>query len=180
MLPFYLSLIPDGADKSFFAEVYETYRLPMYHCAYAILKNESDAEDAVHDVFLAIAKTGVEKLRGAEADGALWAYLHIAVRNRSYSLSGRRGREEATEPESPRLSEPPKETPDSRTGYDALVDAVRALPPTYAETIYLSLVRDLSSAEIARLLGVSPAAVRQRIVKGKKLLREKLREDWDE
>lgn len=52
MLTLYLSLISTEAERSRFEEVYSQYRKQMIVIATSILKNEADAEDVVHDVFI--------------------------------------------------------------------------------------------------------------------------------
>ena len=52
----YLQLIDSPEEKSRFEELYITYRKLMFHVAKGILGNDQDAEDAVHDAFLSIAK----------------------------------------------------------------------------------------------------------------------------
>lgn len=52
----YLNLIEGEKRKNSFAKIYEENHLRMYHIALSILKNHADAEDAVHEAFLSIAK----------------------------------------------------------------------------------------------------------------------------
>lgn len=52
----YLSMIESEADKSLFEQLYIRYKGLMYHIAYRILQNREDAEDAVHQAFVSIAK----------------------------------------------------------------------------------------------------------------------------
>ena len=52
----YLQLIDSPEEQSRFEELYITYRKLMFHVAKGILGNDQDAEDAVHDAFLSIAK----------------------------------------------------------------------------------------------------------------------------
>ena len=52
----YLQLIDDPEEQSRFERLYTTYRSLMFHKANEILGNTQDAEDAVHEAFLAIAK----------------------------------------------------------------------------------------------------------------------------
>lgn len=52
MLTLYLSLLSTEAERSRFEEVYSQCRKQMIVIATSILKNEADAEDVVHDVFL--------------------------------------------------------------------------------------------------------------------------------
>ena len=60
MLPFYLSLIASEEGKCRFEEIYYTYRRQMFALANSILRNEHDAEDAVHDVFYAVASSHMD------------------------------------------------------------------------------------------------------------------------
>ncbi|MDI3321249.1 RNA polymerase sigma factor [Pinibacter soli] len=63
------------ANKDAFAEIYNRYWNSLYWSAYNIIKNESVAQDAVQEVFIALWQ------RNTEADiQALNAYLHQAVR----------------------------------------------------------------------------------------------------
>ena len=52
MLLFYLSLIQNDEERVKITHIYETYLDWMLKMAFHYLKNETDAEDAVNDVFL--------------------------------------------------------------------------------------------------------------------------------
>ena len=52
----YLQMIETPAQKSKFEQLYLQYRQLMYAIAFSILHNELDAEDAVHQAFVAIIK----------------------------------------------------------------------------------------------------------------------------
>lgn len=58
----YLSMIESEADKSLFEQLYIRYKGLMYHIAYRILQNREDAEDAVHQAFVSLAKN-IKKLQ---------------------------------------------------------------------------------------------------------------------
>lgn len=51
-----LSLIETPEDRSKFEKVYIAYQKTMFNQAYGVVKNQQDAEDAVHDAFEYIAK----------------------------------------------------------------------------------------------------------------------------
>ena len=61
-----------------------------------------------------------------------------------------------------------------RADAHAALDAIRALPEAYRETLMLRLVEGLSGPEIATRTGLTPASVRVNLHRGMKLLREKL------
>ena len=52
----YLAAIDAPEDRDTFVTLYETYRNLMFHVAHQILRNEADAEDAVHDAFVTVAE----------------------------------------------------------------------------------------------------------------------------
>ena len=169
-----------GNDLSLLEEVCRRYRQQMFQYAMRLLHDENDAEDVVQEVFFAIAKSGTRSLAGAEKAGQLWPYLSAAVRNRSYNLLKKRGAELPLD-----LAE--AETPDSlvagdsteqAAGYRLLVETIRAMPPEYADALYYALVLEMSSAEIARLLGIQPAAARKRVSRGRQLLRKRLGKEY--
>ena len=57
----YLQMIDDPRDRSKFEQLYTKYKDLMHYTAYKILRNDRDAEDAVHDAFLAIVRN-IEKI----------------------------------------------------------------------------------------------------------------------
>ena len=52
----YLQMIETEEDSSKFIAIYNEYKNLLYSIAYARLRNEADAEDAVHNVFVKIAE----------------------------------------------------------------------------------------------------------------------------
>jgi RNA polymerase sigma-70 factor (ECF subfamily) len=57
---------------------------------------------------------------------------------------------------------------------ERLLDLVRGLPPRYREPLLLRHSRDLSYAEIGKILGIRENAVQVRIFRARKMLRETL------
>ena len=180
MLAFYLSMIETQEDVRLFERIYKAYRQNMFKYAYKLLGDQGYAEDIVHDVFLSIVKNGVDKLREVDREDRLWSYLSAAVRNQCFTLARKHGIPVAGEPEyDDRLgSNPNEDTPMQETAYRFLVNTIRQMDPTYADVLYYSLVQEMTAPQIAKLLKMEPAAVRQRISRGKKQLREKLGEDF--
>lgn len=52
----YLQMLETEEDRAAFEQLYLTYRSLMYRIAYGILRNQQDAEDAVHQAFLSMIK----------------------------------------------------------------------------------------------------------------------------
>ena len=181
MLSFYLALIETEEDQRLFERIYKTYQQKMYKYAFKLLRDEGYAEDIVHDVFLSIVRNGVDKIRHVEQEERLWVYLAYAVRYRCISFYDKIGKHISTEEEySDAISKDENEDNTAQEStYQYVTEAIRALPPTYADVLYYSLIQEMTAPQIAKLLDLTPAAVRQRIVRGKKILREKLGEDFN-
>ena len=62
----------------------------------------------------------------------------------------------------------------------SLFDTVMALPETYRSVIHLFYYEDYTVAEIAKLLHLSQSNVKTRLSRGRNLLKETLKEDWND
>jgi len=62
----------------------------------------------------------------------------------------------------------------SREGYEGLKQAIEDLPDQLRDAIYLSLVHNYSHGEIAKMLGISQAASKMRLMRAKKEIRKRL------
>ena len=166
-------------EKDLFTEVYLGYRQKMFRYAMALLRDEGDAEDVVQEVFFAVAKAGAGRLPDLEREGRLWLYLSVAVRNRSLTLLKKRGAELVGEQTVYEYLDRQNagDSTEQTAGYRFLVEAIRAMPPEYADALYCALVLELPAAETAALLGLKPATVRKRVSRGREILRKKLGED---
>ncbi|MCD7871842.1 MAG: hypothetical protein LUG21_00710 [Clostridiales bacterium] len=56
MLYLYFAMIDGDNDNEKFEIIYYSYRKRMIYEAYLLLQNKCDAEDAVHDTFIKIAR----------------------------------------------------------------------------------------------------------------------------
>lgn len=72
------------------------------------------------------------------------------------------------------MAEVPFREPQDRT----LVEAVLALPGSCRIVIHLYYYEGYSVSEISRILGLSQTAVKNRLLRGRKLLRQTLKEGW--
>ena len=177
MLLLYLSLIESVEDQSFFEKLYNTYRLDMYMVAHDVVHNQYDAEDAVHDVFLSVTcnLSVLEKLDQRQQK----AYLCRAARNCAINIYSKQKRENEF------LSSCDAEIYSSFDEDDVLdvicceenaqkiKRCILSLPDAYRDILHLYFVEDLQAKQIAKTLGLSETSVRQRIVRGKRMLIEK-------
>lgn len=87
----YLLYLDAEEDKKLFCELYESYKDRMYYAAYDILHNESDAEDMVHETFLALIHN-FEKIKGNSCHKT-WNYIVTIIRNKSINLYHKKKRQ---------------------------------------------------------------------------------------
>lgn len=180
MLSFYLSLIDDDELRIKFAAIYKTYRKQMVLTALSFLKNSSDAEDAVHDVFFQIvACDRMDFIQKFKNPADLRNYLLKAVKNTALNMLKREYRKELHFDSD--ISEDAEEILEltdndflsricAKFEYEDLVDAILSLNERYRDTMYYHFVMDLSIPETAKALGKEISTTKMQLVRGKKLL----------
>ncbi len=183
MLAFYLSLIDSENDRKRFEEIYFMYRKQMYSVAMAVLNNECDAEDAVHDVFCSIAEKNIHVLHTLKNNGDIRNYLLKATKNRAINLSKRRTvsnryKEEIIKSSSEKVVSDENfwDYLCSDITYKNLVNAIRSLDKKYSEVLYLHFILGLSVSETSKSLDRNVNTVKKQIMRGKALLFENLKE----
>ncbi|WP_255472296.1 RNA polymerase sigma factor [Quadrisphaera setariae] len=144
---------------------------PLLSMARGLVRSEADAEDLVQEV-LAKALVSWERVSAA-SDPA--AYVNRMLVNQAMSFWRRAStrRERSTEPEE--LPEPVSGGVDDgavqRGDRDALLTALRRLPPRHRAVLVLRYYEQLPDAEIADLLGMAQATVRSSAARGLAALR---------
>jgi RNA polymerase sigma-70 factor (ECF subfamily) len=163
-----------GDPAAFEEVVRRTYR-HVYTQALRLVGDRHDAEDVAQEAYLRVFR-GLPGFRG---DARFETWLYRVVANSALSFLRRRGRfgEVLAEPE-----DGPREEPaDPRVGEaladrDLLVRALEALPASLRTVVVLKDVYGLSCEEIGEELGVSEGAVKVRLHRARRRLREMLEE----
>ena len=171
------NLLEDKAERNLAEAIYKKHKKAMYGVAYSILKNSADAEDAVMDAVYKIINN-ISKF-DSEASEKTRSLVMIIVRNvalNKYNYNKSHiavSFDEEAESELYR-EESPEEYFLSAEAYGELLAKIRALEPIYRDVILLKYLYDYGNFEIAKMLGISEATVRVRLMRGKKLLKNKL------
>ncbi|MEK7412175.1 MAG: sigma-70 family RNA polymerase sigma factor [Planctomycetota bacterium] len=149
------------------ADLYDAHATWLWRTARSWLRNDTDAEDAVHEVFLGVARAGV----AAALDNPR-AYLASGLVHACTRLKQRRMRA----PIALADHDPPQPVED-RQSDERLDRVLSTLPNEQREVVVLKIEGDLTFAAIGEALGISPntAASRWRIAIAH--LRELLPED---
>ena len=164
----YLALIDDPVNQSKFEEIYYKHKDRLLVIAYSILENHYDAEDAVHNAFLSIARN-MNKIATFDSDRTL-GYIMVITKNAAYDLL--RKRKEVLPYDGSIISESDDELElfYEREKYRIVVETIRMLSEIYRPVLYLHYVEGKTAKEIARLLNRKTYTVKQQIVRGKKIL----------
>lgn len=164
------------------AAVREHARL-VYRIAYSVLRNETEAEDVVQDVFLRALRYG-RKLREVEDPKAWLARIawRVAVEERRRGMRDavRRGMRDAGDGELP--EEDALHSADSgaestllgKERGELLRGMILGLPDALRDPLVLSALEELSPREVGVVLGISEAAVRSRAFRARQILRERM------
>ena len=179
MLALYMSFIDDESHRRLFEEIYISYRKQMFLVACSVLGNDSDAEDIVHDVFLKIAKKHMARISKIEKGTDLRNYLLKATKHASLDHLRKHRREqiavdgviEAVVPDVADLTDDAfVEKICDNIEYEQILLAIASLKDIYREVMYYHFVMDLSVPEVAKLMDCKVSTVKQRLVRGKKIL----------
>jgi RNA polymerase sigma-70 factor (ECF subfamily) len=176
-----------GEDTAFEALVVR-YQHRVFRLA-CRLTSETDAPDVVQDAFLQVYRH-LSKFRG-HAQFSTWLYriatnaalMHRRARRRRPALSLEEflprfdadGRLEDT-PDALRIACRADELLDRRVLATKTQAAIEGLPNLYREAFVLRDLEELSTDEVAEVLGVEPATVRQRVHRARLMVREYLSE----
>jgi len=179
---FLIRRIRDGEHELFY-ELIRPYERRVYSTAFAILRNEADAEDVAQEAILKAFKN-IRQFRG-EARFSTWL-IQITVNEARM----RRRREHAD------VMQPMVDLPDEEGNYvprdfadwreipsetlerheirEKLAEALASLGQKYREVFVLRDMQHLSIEETAKALHISTASVKTRLLRARLMLRDLL------
>lgn len=171
----------DDQLQAKFARVASADAERLLAAARRILRNDSDAQDALQDGLMSAWKA----LGDFDGRSQLSTWLHRIVMNaalmqlrrahRQHEVGGGTALEQFS-------GIPPRRNPEMEPcdllgageETDRIMATIESLPASYRGVIQLRLVDELGTRETGRLLGMSEAAVKVRLHRGLKRLRAKL------
>ena len=151
-----------------FQTIVERYSASLYRLAYSFLGSRQDAEDVLQEVFFKFLR----KRPVFAEESQLRAWLRTVTANQCRDILRSPWRRR-TLPLEEAASEP-EPTPDPE-----LEAALNQLKPKDRAVVYLFYYEQCSSAEIARTLHMTDAAVRSRLTRARQTLKTLLGGDED-
>lgn len=172
-----------AGEKELFYQLVKPYERRIYAAAFAVLRNEAEAEDAAQEAMLK-ALTHIRQFR-AEARFSTWL-TQITVNEAL--MRRRKAHSEIMEPIGERQEddgtytprdfadwrEIPSEVLERKEIRQKLASAVAGLAAKYREVFMLRDVQHLSIEETAEALGITQASVKTRLLRARLMLRDLL------
>jgi RNA polymerase sigma-70 factor (ECF subfamily) len=173
-----------AGDTAAFETIVARYESRVYRLAFRLTGNEADAMDALQDTFLQVYR----HLRSFRRESRFGTWLYRIATNAALMHNRVRARQPAESLEAflPRFDAAgvhlgtPKELHSAAT-VEELVDrrllaekartAIERLPETYRVAFTLRDLEEIPTADVAEILGIEPAAVRQRVHRARLMLR---------
>lgn len=142
-------------------QIVKEYSSPLYRFAFAYLKNHSESQDVVQEVFVQFVKT--RPLFSSEAQEKAWLYKVTSNKCKNILKSSRYQ----------------KETPITEDFYELkmpeqtdVVDYVLDLEEKYRIPIHLYYYEGYSIKEIAKLINLNPSTVTTHLDRARRKLKE--------
>lgn len=157
-------------DRHALALIYDRYKGRLYAFCMRLLRDDAQAQDAVHETFLNLFRTAATLEHG----GALKTWLYRTARNEGLQLLRRNGRRADTDPETLRAEDTPLSLLDAQDTATVVRKVLHHLKREYMEVLMLREFEDLSYAQIAEITLSTESAVKSRIFKARLALATRL------
>jgi RNA polymerase sigma-70 factor (ECF subfamily) len=148
------------------------YSATLYRVAYSVMRNAAEAEDAVQEAFLRVLKHQ-DKLESI-VDHRVWL---IRI---TWNIVLDRKRRSKTRPENDDIADYARILPSkdhraddcviSSQEHDRILRLIDRLPRKEREALLLSAVEELSTVQIASVLGTTESSIRSRIFRARRQL----------
>jgi RNA polymerase sigma-70 factor (ECF subfamily) len=179
-----------AGDGPAFEDLVRRHQNHVYVLAHRLTGDEADAADVLQETFLLVHRR-LSTFRG-EARFATWLYRIATNAARMHHRARRRRPAESLDEYLPRFDADGRHTAmpealrvpchaEERLDRRILAEKARAgierLPDGHREAFVLRDLEELDTAEVADILGIEPAAVRQRVHRARLMLRGFLSEE---
>ncbi len=151
-------------------ELIERYRDNLFAVAFHMCKNAADADDIVQETFLQYYLSG----KNFDNEQHIRSWLIRVAINKAKNVNHSFWRQHKV-PLEEYMETLVFETPED----GELFETVMNLPDKYRIVIHLYYYEDFSIREIAKTLRLTENTIKVRLMRGRKMLREVLKEEWN-
>ena len=163
-----LARLAAGGDEAACRALYERYHQQLYRYCRSVLRNETDAQDALQTTFI----SAFGALRRDQRDAPLRPWLFRIAHNESISQLRRRRPTQELSDAYEAASVPLEEQVEERERLSALVADLHELPERQRAALVMRELSGLSHEDIALALGSSVGATKQSIFEARQSLME--------
>ena len=159
-------------DSRAFDELYQFYKVPAMKFCISILKDEFEAENIIHEVFIKIWS----RHHTINPDRNFSSYLFTSLKNQIFDyLKELKKNEKLKEKFWEKIVEVQEvDVEEKEMQYTRLQSAIEALSPKRKKIIQLNMEEGKSYYEIAEQLNISKNTVKNQLVKAKQMLRKQM------
>ena len=160
------------AEDAAVAGLVSQYAGTLYRVAYSVLRNAADAEDAVQEAFVRVLRH--RETLGEVRDQRVWLIRIV------WNIVLDRKRRAKTRPETDDVAELARVLPSDGLTAEQIASAaqhhahvlacVEQLPAKERQVLMLSAFEELTSVEIAAVLGITESSVRSRLFRARNLM----------
>jgi len=160
------------AGEETLAALVSQYAGTLYRVAFSVLRNASDAEDAVQEAFMRVLRH--RDTLGEVRDQRVWLIRIV------WNIVLDRKRRAKTRPETDDVAELARVLPSGGLSAEERAAAVQhhahvlacveKLPPKERQVLMLSAFEELNGVEIATVLGITESSVRSRLFRARNLM----------
>ncbi len=174
MLAYYLSLVDSPEEKSKVEEIYHKHKKLIKYLALSKLQDEHLADDALHEVMLAVIDQ-ITKLQNRDEEGII-NFIYVATRNICVDIRRKELRRNAENIEDISLHTQNYGDPQESLNEKIVMNCIAEMPPIYRDVLELTAYYGLTDKECAKTLKISQSAVRKRLERARTIIRTKLEE----
>lgn len=162
-------------DTKNYEKLFAEWYAPLCNYAYSILRDEDDAKDMVQKTFYKLWDQRNELIIHTSIKSYLYRMVHNNCMNKIKEYRVRAEHHQILAYEGNNTNAENTDAPMLNAEFEQKVaSAIELLPPRCKEVFKMSRFQQLSYAEIAQKLAISPNTVETQIVKALRMLRKQL------
>lgn len=168
-----LAILETDEQRNELSEIYERNIKTFYSIAFSKLHNQHDAEDAIQEAFLAVARKP-DLLFNIPASKRV-SYINVIVRNISYKMWNKKHKIYDNETELDEALNEQLSVEDiviSECMCEQILKFIDTLPETTKSAMYLKMHLGLKNSDIAGVLGISEEAAKKRVARAMQKIKQ--------